>query len=51
VIASQVAQDMLDFAAEHSPPSVGTPDQMRQILAHREQLRRGAGDLHPSVRI
>lgn len=48
---SQVAQEMLDFAAEHSPPSVGTPEQMRRILDHREQLRRAADDLHPSIQI
>jgi predicted dehydrogenase len=51
VIASQVAQDMLDFATEHSPPIVGTPQQMRRILDHREQLRCEARNLHPSVLI
>jgi myo-inositol 2-dehydrogenase/D-chiro-inositol 1-dehydrogenase len=49
VIASQVAQDMLDFATTNSAPSVGTEEQMRQILAHRERLRRGASETHPSV--
>ncbi|HEU5101847.1 MAG TPA: Gfo/Idh/MocA family oxidoreductase [Roseiflexaceae bacterium] len=49
VIASQVAQDMLDFATQNSPPSVGTPEQMRQILDHREQLRCGADEVHPSI--
>jgi hypothetical protein len=42
---------MLDFATANSAPCVGTQDQMQQILAHREQLRRGASDLHPSIHI
>jgi myo-inositol 2-dehydrogenase/D-chiro-inositol 1-dehydrogenase len=51
VIASQVAQEMLDFATANSAPSVGTHEQMERILAHRERLRRDARDAHPSVLI
>jgi myo-inositol 2-dehydrogenase/D-chiro-inositol 1-dehydrogenase len=49
VIASQVSQDMLDFAAADSAPSVGHPDQIQRILAHRDQLRRQQSSPHPSV--
>jgi hypothetical protein len=51
VIASQVAQNMLDFATTNSAPCVGTEEQMQRILAHREQLRRDASNPHPSVLI
>ncbi len=49
VIASQIAQDMLDFATQNSPPSVGAPEQIQRILDHRERLRRGAAETHPSI--
>jgi predicted dehydrogenase len=49
VIASQVAQEMLDFAANHNARSIGTSDEMRRILAHRQELRREPNPPHPSV--
>jgi predicted dehydrogenase len=51
VIASQVAQEMLDFATANSAPCVGTQEQMERILAHRQQLRREPSNPHPSVLI
>jgi myo-inositol 2-dehydrogenase/D-chiro-inositol 1-dehydrogenase len=49
VIASQVAQEMLDFAAKNNAPSVGSADELQQILAHRRELRSQASPPHPSV--
>ncbi|MDE0838930.1 MAG: gfo/Idh/MocA family oxidoreductase, partial [Kiritimatiellae bacterium] len=39
VIASEVSQAMLDAASGDASPCVGTPEEMSEILAHREQLR------------
>ncbi len=49
VIASQVAQEMLDFATKNTPPSIGTRDEMQRILAHRQELRNQSSNVHPSV--
>jgi myo-inositol 2-dehydrogenase/D-chiro-inositol 1-dehydrogenase len=51
VIASQVAQEMLNFASAHTPPVRGTPEQMQRILEHRAALRSQPGDVHPSILI
>lgn len=51
VIASQVAQDMLDFAAAEAAPAVGDRAQMERILAHRRGLRSAPDKPHPSVLI
>ena len=37
VIASEVSQAMLDAASGDASPCVGTPEEMAEILAHREQ--------------
>lgn len=39
VIASEVSQAMLDTASQAHPPCIGTPEQMHEILEHRERLR------------
>jgi myo-inositol 2-dehydrogenase/D-chiro-inositol 1-dehydrogenase len=51
VIASQVAQEMLDFAAQEDAPAVGDHDQMQRILAYRSGLRGQGSKPHPSVLI
>jgi myo-inositol 2-dehydrogenase/D-chiro-inositol 1-dehydrogenase len=51
VIASQVAQEMLDFATQDDPPVIGSPDDLQRILAHRAGLRRRPEATHPSVLI
>ena len=51
VIASQIAQEMLDAATQDQPPAIGTPAQMERILAHRRALREQGGPIHPSVYI
>jgi predicted dehydrogenase len=51
VIASQVAQEMLDFAAQDDPPVIGSPAEMQLILDHRAELRRRPESTHPSVLI
>ena len=38
VIASKISQAMLDFAREHAAPVVGTPQEMDQILQHKQTL-------------
>jgi myo-inositol 2-dehydrogenase/D-chiro-inositol 1-dehydrogenase len=43
VIASEVAWAMLNDAVSHSPPAVGAPAEMEEILAHRRSLRTGFG--------
>jgi hypothetical protein len=37
VIASEVSQAMLDASSRDGAPCVGTPDEMAEILAHRNQ--------------
>ncbi len=37
VLASQLSQDMLDFATAHAAPSVGSQAEMQRILAYRKQ--------------
>ncbi len=49
VIASQVAQDMLDSATRDNPPSIGNQEQIRRIIARREELRNHTSKTHPSV--
>jgi hypothetical protein len=39
VIASEISQAMLDSASGDVSPCVGTPEEMAEILAHREQGR------------
>ena len=51
VVASEVAQEMLDFATTHAAPSIGSPEQMQRILDHRSRLRDQASKPHPSVLI
>ena len=53
VIASHVAQAMLDFARERAPV-VGTPDDLARVLEHKAALRRAGrafpeGVLHSPV--
>jgi hypothetical protein len=39
---------MLHDAVKNEPPSIGTPEEMRQILEHRRTLRTGFGlPVHP----
>lgn len=49
VIASQVSQEMLDFATRDNAPIVGGTEQMQRILEHRAALRGGTSPTHPSV--
>ncbi|HZG66633.1 MAG TPA: Gfo/Idh/MocA family oxidoreductase [Herpetosiphonaceae bacterium] len=49
VIASQVAQDMLDSATRDNPPSIGSQEQIHRIIARREELRNRRSKTHPSV--
>jgi len=51
VIASQVAQEMLDFATQNTAPAIGSADEMARVLAHRGELRSRGGNPHPSVLI
>ena len=51
VVASQVAQDMLDFATDNGAPVIGNRDQMERILARRRELRRQPAGMHPSVAV
>ena len=37
VLASQLSQDMLDFATAHAAPSVGSQAEMQRILAYRKR--------------
>ena len=43
VIASEVSWAMLNDAMANQPPARGTPEEMRQILAHRRNLIDGFG--------
>jgi len=43
VIASEVAYKMLNDAIDHTPPVIGTPQEMEEILANRRNLRNGYG--------
>lgn len=43
VIASEVSQAMLDMASQDGTPCIGTPEEMAQILAHRNQLQNKEG--------
>ena len=49
VIASQVAQEMLDSATRDNPPSIGNREQIKRIVVHREELRKHRDNMHPSV--
>jgi myo-inositol 2-dehydrogenase/D-chiro-inositol 1-dehydrogenase len=40
VIASEVSQAMLDMASREGVPCIGTPEDMAEILAHREALQK-----------
>jgi predicted dehydrogenase len=48
-IASQVAQEMLDFATLNNSPVVGNRQEMERILSHREELRSLPEVPHPSI--
>jgi myo-inositol 2-dehydrogenase/D-chiro-inositol 1-dehydrogenase len=51
VIASQVSQAMLDFATAEGAPPIGSPDELRRIVAHRQELRSQGSVPHPSIAI
>jgi predicted dehydrogenase len=49
VIASRVAQEMLDLSRERGAPVVGTLEEMAQISLHKEALRRAQHDRQSRV--
>jgi myo-inositol 2-dehydrogenase/D-chiro-inositol 1-dehydrogenase len=51
VIASQVSRAMLDFATAEGAPPIGSAEELRRIVAHRQELRSQGSLPHPSIAI